>query len=155
MENLSANDQNIFREKGRTFRGTFKIPLDKLQHEDRRDNIRQFDEENVIRLVNVFRAEGCLRHDAENHVEGLISRFSLPEGLARANAAPDGLFAEPPLFNPEQGVTYLQGRHRLEAARRFLIGDDQWWIVDLYSKGQNILYQSLLSLTAIQTSPLR
>jgi len=87
MENLSANDLSTFREKSRTFRGTFKISLDKLQHEERRDDVRQFDEENVSRLVDVFRGEGCLRRDAEHHVEGLISRFSLPEGLARANGA--------------------------------------------------------------------
>jgi hypothetical protein len=129
MESLSAKDFQIFREKARAFCGTVKIPIDKLQHEELPDNPRQFDEENVARLLDVFHKEGCYRRESDNHVPALISRSGLPEGLIGAD---DDL----QLFNPDRSLIYLHGRHRLEAGRRFLTGNDRWWVVDLYSDGE-------------------
>jgi hypothetical protein len=40
-----------------------------------------------------------------------------------------------PLYNPDNVLPFLEGRHRIEAARRFLTEDDRWWIAELYSDG--------------------
>jgi hypothetical protein len=39
------------------------------------------------------------------------------------------------LFNPDHPLTFLHGRHRIKAARKFFTGNDRWWIADLYSDG--------------------
>jgi hypothetical protein len=128
MESLSTKDLEIFREKARAFCGSVKIPLDKLRHEELPDNPRQLDDKNVARLLDVFQKRGCQPREPDNHVPALISRSALPEVRVRA----DGDFQ---LFDPDQPLTYLHGRHRLEAARQFLTGNERWWIVDLYSDG--------------------
>ncbi len=129
MDSLSAKDLQIFREKSRTFCGSVKIPLDKLQHEELPENPRQFDKKNVARLLDDFRREGCQRREPDNHVPVLISRSALPEGLLRVSD-------DFQLFQPEHPLTYLDGRHRLEAARKFFTDrNSRWWIADLYSDG--------------------
>ena len=133
MENISAKDLQIIREKSRTFCGTFRRPLDKLQHEELPHNPRQLDQTNVARLLNVFRAEDCQHREPENHVPVLVSRSALPQVR---NAA--GIFEEPQFFIPESPLQILHGAHRLEAARKFLQGSDRWWVADLYSDGARI-----------------
>ena len=128
MNNLTSRDLQISREKSRTFCGSVKIPLDKICHEELPNNTRQFNEKNVTTLLGFFRSEGCLRLDPEHHVPALVSRSAVPQGVT-----PGG---EPPRFDPEYPVVCLHGRHRLEAARKFLVGnEDRWWVVDLYSRG--------------------
>ena len=78
MENISAKDLQIFQEKSRTFCGTFRIPLDKLQSKELPKNPRQRNSKNVARLLNVFRGEECQRRGPENHVLALVSRSALP-----------------------------------------------------------------------------
>jgi Protein of unknown function (DUF3723) len=128
MEGLSARDLKNFREKSRAFCGTFKVPLEKLQYEDPPENPRQFDGKNAARLLDVFHMQGCHPRESDNHVPALISRSAVPEG-------PLSLDGDLPLFNPDRPLIYLHGRHRLEAAHRFLTGNDRWWVVDLYSNG--------------------
>lgn len=140
------NDLNIFREKSWTFRESFKISLDKLQHEKHRDNVCQFNEKNVSRLINVFRAEDCLRRDIKHHMSTLIFRFSLSKDLTWT----DDVLSESSLFNSEQMIIYLHERHHLKATWWFLIENDQWWIVNLYLKDQNNLHQSFHSLTSMK-----
>ncbi len=131
MDNLSSDDLQIFREKSRTFCGSVKIPLDKIRHEELPNNPRQFNENNVTTLLDFFRSEGCLRLDPEHHVPALISRSAVPPDLR-----PGG---EPPRFDPQHPVVCLHGRHRLEAARKFLTGNEnRWWVVDLYSRGGRV-----------------
>ena len=127
MENISAKDLQILREKSRTFCGAFRIPLDKLQPEDLPKNPRQRDSKNIARLLNIFHKETCQRREPEHHVPALVSRSSLPQ---KSNG---GTFGEPPLFVPEAPLRILHGAHRLEAARSFLQGGDRWWVADLYS----------------------
>jgi hypothetical protein len=43
IENLSATDLEIFREKSRAFCGSFNIPLDKFERPGLTDSLRQFD----------------------------------------------------------------------------------------------------------------
>ena len=128
MENLSTRDLQVFREKSRSFYGSFKIPLEKLRHENLPENPRQFDEKNVERLVNVFKKEGCQRREAENHVPALISRPEISSVPPRAEE-------DLPSYNPSNPLVFLHGRHRLEAAQRFLREQDRWWVVDLYIDG--------------------
>jgi hypothetical protein len=128
MESLSAKDLAIFREKARAFCGLVKIPLDKLQHEELPLNPRQLDKDNVTRLVDVFRNEGCLRRESENHVPVLISRSALPE-------EPLEVGGDLQFFNPDHPLIYLHRRHRLDAGRKFLTGNERWWVAKLYSDG--------------------
>lgn len=126
MEGLSATDLQIFREKSRAFLGSVKIPLEKLRHEELPDNPRQLDDENVERLVNVFHDEGCQPRESDNHVPTLIPRSAVP--LLRVGD-------DFQLFDPDHALTYLNGRHRIEAGRKFLTGNSKWWVADLYSDG--------------------
>lgn len=128
METLSGRDLQIFREKSRAFCGSVKIPLDKLRGEELPHNPRQFDEKNVTRLLDIFNKDDCQRREPDNHVPVLIPRSALPEGPLRVGV-------DLQLFNPDYPLTYLHGRHRLEAARKFLSGNDRWWVADLYSDG--------------------
>lgn len=132
MENISAKDLQIFREKSRTFCGTFRIPLDKLQPEKLPENPRQRDGKNVARLLDVFRREECQRRGPENHVLALVSQSVVPQVRSHDKVGVEG---ELPLFVPETPLQILYGKHRLEAARRFLKGNDRWWVADLHSDG--------------------
>jgi hypothetical protein len=130
MEGLSATDLQIFREKSRAFIGSVKIPLDKLRNEELPDNPRQLDEKNVTRLLGIFQSPkgGCQRRDSDNHVPVLIPRSALP-------SRPLGVDNDFQLFNPDHPLTFLHGRHRIEAARKLFTGNNRWWIADLYSDG--------------------
>ena len=136
MEFLSDVDLIISREKSRRFLGLVKVPLDKLQPEPPPLHPRQLDPKNVSALVQRFLSEGCLRHDPEHYVPTLIAPQNLPPNLVSGNTDCAAVLQqndEPPIFNPEQPLTYLHGRHRLEAARRFCDESERWWIVTLYS----------------------
>jgi len=136
MENLSTEDLQIFREKSRTFCGSFQIPLDKLECEKLPNNPRQLDEKNVARLLDVFRKDDCQPREPENHVPALVSRSALPQNSRSGGVG--GVFEEPQWFLPKSPLRVLHGRHRLEAARKFLKGADRWWVVDLYSDGAKV-----------------
>ena len=140
MDSLSNIDLFVFREKSRTFCGSVKVCLDKLQPEPPPLNRRQLDEKNILALVRRFGSEGCLRHDPDFYVPALISRQSLPSDVSPRNNG-SSFFpqenGEPPDFHPAEPLVYLQGRHRLEAARRFWDRTERWWIVNLYSDGMS------------------
>lgn len=129
MDGLSKKDIQIFREKSRAFCGSVKIPLDKLQHEEIPDNPRQCDEKNITRLVDVFSRDGCYRLEPYNRVPALIPRSALP---ARDFHTGENL----ELFDPKWPLVFLHGQHRIEAAKRFLPGNDRWWTVDLFADGE-------------------
>ena len=113
MENISAKDLQIFREKSRTFCGTFRIPPDKLQPEKLPKTPRQRDGKNVARLLDVFRREECQRRGPENKVLTLVSQSVAPQVGSHGGV---GAKEEPPLFVPETPLQILYGAHRLEAA---------------------------------------
>ena len=131
MENISSDDLQILREKSRTFCGSFKVPLSKLKLEDIPDNPRQLDPKNVANLLQKFSLEDCNRLDPEHYVSALVSRADLPQGLQSDNNS----FKEPQHFDPQHSLVCIHGKHRLEAARQFLAGDERWWVTDLYSEG--------------------
>lgn len=139
MENLSAKDLQVFRERSRTFCGSFRVPLDKLEYEQLPNNPKQRDGKNVARLLDVFRAEGCQPREPENHMPALISRSAMPQTSRPGGSS---VFEEPQWFNPKSPLQVLHGRLRLEAARKFLQGADRWWVVDLYSDGARVYLNS-------------
>ena len=139
METLSTDDLQVFREKSRTFCGSVKVPINKLQYERTTENPRQFDGKNVTRLLRIFEEEGCVRLEPEHYVPVLISRDALPPVLRSRNLG-DVVLEEPQFFEPDQPLTYLHGRHRLEAAKKYLAANDRWWVVNLYADGKNSRY---------------
>lgn len=120
-------------EKGKAFRGSIKYPLHRLDHEQASKKSRQLNQKNVKRLIKVFELEGCRRLDSENHVPALISNRALSillefvtEGEVRLKASDK----QPVSSDNLGGLTYLHGRHRLEAAKSFLPANEKWWVVE-------------------------
>jgi hypothetical protein len=138
MENHSTDNLQIFLEKSRTFCGSFKIPLDKLKPEKIPDNPRQFDPKNKAELVRKFNLVNCQKLDPEHYVPALISRADLPQSV-RPNR---NLFDEPEQFNPPRELIYIDGQHRLEAAKEFLAGEDRWWVANLFADGMVVLFMT-------------
>lgn len=135
MESLSTKDLQVFREKSRTFCGSFQIPLDKLQAEELPDNLRQRNDKDIARLLNEFSAEDQ-RLEPENHVLALVSRSALPQ-LSRPSG---NIFEESQWFIPESTLQVLRGGHLLEAARKFFKGSNRWWVANLYSEGRKVRF---------------
>jgi hypothetical protein len=125
MEGHSDQDLHVFREQARTFCGSFKVDLDKLQHEE--PPARQPDEKNIKRMVGVYQSEGCWPLWSENHIPALISQSIRPNDTHERGI-------DFGYFIPREPLIYLTGYHRIEAARIFL-KTSRWWIVDLYLDG--------------------
>lgn len=128
MESLSARDLRIFREESRAFCGLVKIPLDKLELEYIPGKPRKDAEEKVAGLVSAFQMDRLRRRESDSHVHVLISPSVLPEIVPTA----DG---DLPWFEPVRPLTCLDGHRCVEAARRFLDGEDRWWSAKLYLDG--------------------
>lgn len=128
MIDLSTHQSDLLIEKNRVFCGSAKVRISQLAHEDLLTNPRQLDPKNVSRLRNVYILEGCHRLEPEHHVPALIDEAMLERALRDNNISQASLksLAEPKLLALESDITYLQGRHRLEAAKEFLEADDKW-----------------------------
>ena len=133
MDRMGENDS--LREKSKAYCGTVKIPLYLLKHEGPEQNPRQLNAKNVNRLLRIFELEGCLRLETENHIPALVSQEMLIYLLSTVQGEEAKLkkWNEHLLFfQPFEALTILHGRHRLEAARKFLRYHDKWWVVDLF-----------------------
>ena len=133
-------------ERNRAFRGSIKYPLHRL-HYERSENPRQLDHKNIERLIKVFELDGCDRLNTANHVPALISGSSLTALLETVPGGVDRLKStdeEPVLVDLPDRLTYLHGRHRLEAAKRVLAASEKWWVIDLYE-------EDVLSVDGIQS----
>lgn len=90
---------------------------------------------------------GCCISDLEHNLPALIGSSEYLDCLAGAGISPDALYAvglSPRLALPG-GVELpcLHGRFRLETAKRDgPQSQDDWWLVDLYSSGKNIILLS-------------
>jgi hypothetical protein len=127
-----------FLEKQSHYRGRAKIFIEHLQFED--ENVtggRIVDVTDIERLVEVYKNEpGCLRLDHDQFIPALVDDETLNRWLERSNISNADLLdfrRIPPLLRIDQPLLALDGKHRVEAARRFLDPFDRWWIVDLYS----------------------
>lgn len=134
----SIGEGSIYAEKRKGYRGAVKYPLHCLVEENERIDPRQTDPKNIKRLLNIFKLEGCCRFEAQNHIPALISHDQyerLINGLPDRGSQLKNCDVEPPQTNSAETLVCLHGKHRLEAARRYLGSGEKWWIVDLYSDG--------------------
>jgi hypothetical protein len=86
---------------------------------------------------------GCCISDIEHNLPALISPTEYHDYLVSAGVSPDALYAigfPPKLALPtDLELLCLHGRFRLETAKRDESqGEDDWWLVDLYSSGESI-----------------
>ena len=143
-------EDRLFLEKQSHFRGRAKILLRNLQFEN--ENVeggRKEDASNVGRLILVYESEGCFRLEYENSIPALVSEDVLVRWVQHSNVSNAELLdfrRAPPLLEVDEPLVALHGRHRVEAARRFLDPFDQWWVVDLYSS--ELSHESILNLRA-------
>lgn len=123
------------------FQGSAKIYLEHLQFA--KHDVSEFlDQKNVARLKKIFELEGCLRLDPEHHIPVVIDSETLKQSLTKSAISRGDLFTStipPELVLPgKYVVTCLHGRHRIAAARDFLLASDRWWTVDIYSQSAYI-----------------
>ncbi|EOA87841.1 uncharacterized protein SETTUDRAFT_39292 [Exserohilum turcica Et28A] len=89
--------------------------------------------------------EGCFISDFQHNLPALIGFSDYQDCLTSANITTDTLYAvgmSPKLTLPK-GVELLclHGRFRLEAAKREgSQSQDDWWLVDLYTSGDCIIF---------------
>jgi len=136
MDEISSNDLLILKEKARTYRGSFKVPLDQISLEGTPHDTRQRDPKNVTRLLESFALEGCNKLQPENYISVLVNGADLPS----QNILPNTYSEEPPAFASKSSVVCLDGHHRIQAAREYLAGEDRWWVAHVYSDGKVILH---------------
>ncbi|KAI4086635.1 MAG: hypothetical protein L6R37_008399, partial [Teloschistes peruensis] len=131
----AVHNDEIFHEKYRAFCGSVKYPLEYLVGEQNHVDPRALDRKNIKRLIGNFKLEGCNRLELDNHVPVLTSKEQLERiirTLPKAESQIRDYRQEPPKASSAESLTYLHGKHRIEAARKFLIAGDRWWTVDLY-----------------------
>jgi hypothetical protein len=86
---------------------------------------------------------GCCISDIEHNLPALISPSDYHDCLDGAGVSSDALYAigfPPRLALPiDLELPCLHGRFRLETAKRNESqGEDDWWLVDLYSSGESM-----------------
>ncbi|KAL9082764.1 MAG: hypothetical protein Q9165_008786 [Trypethelium subeluteriae] len=132
----SEDDEALFVEKQSRYRGRAKVKLHDLMFEPETvQGARTLDWSNVQRLVHIFQTEGCHRLETEHFVPVVLSLDQLVRARGNAGVAEDELLIRtrvPPLLCFDRPLLCLHGRHRIEAARRFLTPVDSWWGVEFY-----------------------
>lgn len=108
--------------------GCCKIWIRDLRYEECFGESRQLDQKNVNRLIGIYETEGCHHSRPHYRVPALID----DETFKRVSRDYDLDGCAPPR-RLERPLTYLHGRHRLEAAKAYLNTGERWWTVDLYS----------------------
>ncbi|KAK9341875.1 hypothetical protein V1522DRAFT_455243 [Lipomyces starkeyi] len=84
-------------------------------------------------IVNI--ANSPNRKASERLRQGGLSAPGIRQSRARADTT---------LFTPDHALTYLEGRHCIEAARKFLTGNERWWVADLYSDDLSLQVKNVL-----------
>lgn len=126
-------------ERSRKYQGTAKINLENISFPP--NSSRAIEPENITRLSEIFRSEGCRRYEVQNHITGVVSRESLQAALRAAHKTPDELRTTTPHSVPHLHfsagqVLCLHGQHRVRAGAEVLPEEDRWWTVDLYLDGK-------------------
>jgi len=145
---MQRQDSLLEAERRLMYQETARISLDVLQFG--RDQPRELDPDHVEILTECFRNEDCQRLPVRNHVPALISQQQLANAMRHS-----GVFTEQLLAGHLSGYSMLKvptschleclhGRHRIEAAREFLLPTDRWWTVDLYLPKLNTNLRSWL-----------
>jgi hypothetical protein len=100
---------------------------------------RQTDHQIVEELITVFGQKRCRRYEPGNYIPVLISKANLKRALkasklkraALQSPAEDGSLCFLRTAK-KQKLFCFHGRHRIEAAKRFLPDKDQWWTIRVY-----------------------
>ncbi|EGP82388.1 uncharacterized protein MYCGRDRAFT_51649 [Zymoseptoria tritici IPO323] len=121
----------------RHFKGFARVRLDHITF----DSGRELDDRNVERLLGIFKLQGCQREEPGHSIPVLVDKDTLAAALAHEGSPPRILHqtsveAEPLLFPSAITLTSLHGKHRVHAARKFLLPVDQWWTVKVFDTGQ-------------------
>ncbi|KAG0124878.1 hypothetical protein HOY82DRAFT_493588 [Tuber indicum] len=136
-------EREIMREHQDRFKGSARLSIMSLQFPEGRS--RAIDQRNIDRLVDIYRAQGCLRRDSEHRIPALINSNVLTAALEASGVLPQMLVAsgdDPPVLQfPDHSIECLHGRHRVLAATKYFEPDSRWWVVDLYDKGITELQQ--------------
>ncbi|KAH7033935.1 hypothetical protein B0J12DRAFT_766223 [Macrophomina phaseolina] len=117
------------------FHGSAKVDL----HSISMNYGQETNPDTVKRLIKIFQTQGCARLDPANHVPVLVEQSVLDQALRDANASPSDLLQQfatnlPHInFPPEYKLTCVHGHHRLLAAEAYLLPEERWWCVDLYT----------------------
>ncbi|SMY30085.1 unnamed protein product [Zymoseptoria tritici ST99CH_1A5] len=120
----------------RHFKGFARVRLDHITF----DSGRELDDRNVERLLGIFKLQGCQREEPGHSIPVLVDKDTLAAALAHEGSPPRILHqtsveAEPLLFPSAITLTSLHGKHRVHAARKFLLPVDQWWTVKVFDTG--------------------
>lgn len=142
-------ERKLLEDRGTYFRGTARIRFENLQFGDLCP--RDLNQKMTDLLKSKFKTEGCLRLDAQNRIPAVISQQTLDYAIKSSPGVTIDLLLEnskdlpPELQLPSSiAIEYLQGLHRVAAAREILPCEDWWWTIDLYLEGMYSLILWLL-----------
>ena len=134
-------ESQIEEERKQLFYGSARIDLDALTFDT--SPAYQPNEPNIERLLSTFQRSGCLRLHPQYHVPAVITKEQLDEAITTAASSQDSLLHHDPsrwpilIFPDGFRVQCLHGRHRTEAAKRYLSVNDRWWVVDFYAPSKS------------------
>ncbi|EED20933.1 conserved hypothetical protein [Talaromyces stipitatus ATCC 10500] len=134
-------------ERSDRYKGTAKIDFSDIRFNSNLS--RPLEQQNIVRLREIFLQEGCRRFEIQNHVTAVVSQRHLRMALEAAGATDTDLFTSDPNQMPhlqfsESQVNCLHGQHRIQAAAEILPPDDRWWTVDLYLEDISLELRSAL-----------
>ena len=138
IDNISSDNLLILKEKTRIYRDFFKISLENIELQITTHNTRQRDSKNIARLLESFALESCNRLQPENYISVLVDGVELPLQIEHSSSN----YNKSPTLTLQKTVLCLNGHHRIQAARKFLAGENRWWIADLYLNNIAILLLS-------------
>lgn len=135
---MKTDEQIRFAKKQSCFRDSAKIHFKHLKCENvaKEEQKLFLNPKNVVRLVQIYKLEGCLRLDIEHHVPTIVKKTELQKNLSISNVDGGDLFKRKTpsklKFSNDVILICLHDRHRLEAIKKFLLFGDRWWIMNLY-----------------------
>jgi len=145
-----AEDSRLENERRLKYQGTAQVRLEVLHFPW--DQPRELDLKHVRYLKECFRNDSCRRLPERNHISAVIEREHLDAAVQAAEVSYGDLLSKQPGGYPElmfpdgYQLQCLHGRHRIQAAREFLLPKDKWWTVDLYLAGMTkILSKEMIS----------
>lgn len=126
-------DDAISLDRERALLGTFRMRLDSISL----PALSNRETRHAERLADIFKVQGCFRLDPRNKVEATIDRQTWGNASSRSLIGPQHHRIPPELhLGLDESVLCFSGKCRLTAARYTLDGNDRWWPVVLYRKGE-------------------
>ena len=118
----------------RHFQGYARVKLENIDFDSGRD----LDDQNMNRLVGIFKLQGCKRESTANAISVLVERSVIGKEHAQQGSSSSAVHSIIPARLPflDAKVLCLQGKHRIYAARKFLPYGDWWWTVKIFDAGR-------------------